>query len=226
MKRMTGTLVGVIWLGLGLAGATPAAYAHGGNTSLIHGCVNKNNGTLRIIAATGTCTSKETLLDWNIAGPAGPAGATGATGPAGPPSPPVLAVYDVNNTFVGDVVGMSGTSTDGAQRPYVAMKVGDVAFVLEVFRLRFFGNQRSVMFSAAGCSGSPYLSDNEEPLPYVVVVGNIAYVADSGAAVTNTFLASTRNDDGSCIASPLGSMAVLPALQVDLSVYSPPFIVK
>lgn len=41
--------------------------AHGGDTSLIHGCVGTgvlNQGRLRIISASGTCNSNETPLDW------------------------------------------------------------------------------------------------------------------------------------------------------------------
>ena len=46
--------------------------AHGGDTSRIHGCVDNRTGALRIVGATQNCTaSKETALDWNIAGPRG-----------------------------------------------------------------------------------------------------------------------------------------------------------
>ena len=66
--------------------------AHGGDTSRIHGCVDNRTGTLRIIGATQTCVaSKETALDWNIAGPTGPQGVQGAEGPAGPQGLPGIA---------------------------------------------------------------------------------------------------------------------------------------
>jgi len=64
--------------------------AHGGDTTRIHGCVSNSSGSLRIVAATGTCKSGETALDWNIVGPVGPIGSTGpqgATGPVGPVGP-------------------------------------------------------------------------------------------------------------------------------------------
>jgi len=92
MKRLMGTLVGVISLGLGLAPLTPPAYGHGGDTSLVHACV-KRNGGLRIIAPDGTCKKNETALDWSISGvpgpqgPQGPIGPQGATGPQGPAGP-------------------------------------------------------------------------------------------------------------------------------------------
>jgi Collagen triple helix repeat (20 copies) len=72
--------------------------AHGGDTTLIHSCVNQNGG-INIVGANQTCGQNQTALDWNIqgvagpigpqgiqgvAGPIGPTGATGATGTTGP----------------------------------------------------------------------------------------------------------------------------------------------
>ncbi len=91
-SRLLGTL------GAGLvvaAAATTFAFAHGGDAALIHACVAKANGDMRIVAAAEECRSSEYALDWNqkgepgapgaggAAGPAGPAGADGAEGPAG-----------------------------------------------------------------------------------------------------------------------------------------------
>ena len=46
--------------------------AHGGDTSRIHGCVDNRTGALRVVGATQNCTaSRETALDWSIAGPPG-----------------------------------------------------------------------------------------------------------------------------------------------------------
>lgn len=88
-------LVVAILIGASLGGVTRAS-AHGGNTALVHSCVSKANGSLRIIGATKQCSTKEYPLDWGIQGPSGPvgpqgpAGATGpagASGPAGPAGP-------------------------------------------------------------------------------------------------------------------------------------------
>ena len=57
---------------------------------VIHGCVARSNGKLRIVAVAGMCNSRtETPLDWNQSGPtSGPfqfVGFTTATvGPSGP----------------------------------------------------------------------------------------------------------------------------------------------
>jgi hypothetical protein len=61
--------------------------AHGGNTSLIHSCVNNTSGEIKIIAANATCPSNYRSLDWNIQGPAGAQGPIGPVGPLGPVGP-------------------------------------------------------------------------------------------------------------------------------------------
>lgn len=57
----------------------------------IYACKANAQGTIRMVTATATCSSKETKISWNTEGPMGPAGASGAAGPAGPagdPGPP------------------------------------------------------------------------------------------------------------------------------------------
>jgi hypothetical protein len=64
------------------------------NAGVISACYAKSGGTLRVLdASTGSCSSKETSLAWNVqgaqgeTGAIGATGATGATGPAGPVGP-------------------------------------------------------------------------------------------------------------------------------------------
>jgi hypothetical protein len=78
-----------------------AAFAHGGNTALVHSCV-KSSGAIRIVGARSKCHRGERALDWpksargargapglsgppGARGPTGLAGPTGATGAPGPP---------------------------------------------------------------------------------------------------------------------------------------------
>ncbi|MCU1496626.1 MAG: Collagen triple helix repeat protein [Acidimicrobiales bacterium] len=55
----------------------------------VHGCYNKTNGDLRVVARPTDCKSTERAVSWNKEGPAGdrgtagPKGDAGATGPAG-----------------------------------------------------------------------------------------------------------------------------------------------
>jgi hypothetical protein len=51
-------------LALALAGFAPAVGAHGGDPALVHSCVNKSSGEVKIIAPNGSCKPNETALDW------------------------------------------------------------------------------------------------------------------------------------------------------------------
>ena len=61
--------------------------AHGGNTTLIHSCVNNTSGEIKIVGANSNCPSNYRALDWNIQGPAGQQGTIGPAGPMGPVGP-------------------------------------------------------------------------------------------------------------------------------------------
>jgi hypothetical protein len=163
MKRLVGTLVGVISLGLGLAALTPPAYGHGGDTSLIHACVKKSNGALRIIAPSGTCKKIETALDWNVSGPA------------------PLAVYDANGNMVGPVTWASGENTNFVG---VAFTVGTRRFSLLVLSDEFQGNTNQVLFfESSDCSGPAFMDDpGPSPLLPGVIVGNDTIYIQDGAA--------------------------------------------
>ena len=73
LAAMTVALVGVggvAWSQIPADGTISACY--------------KNDGSLRLVGATDECTKRETLVQWNQAGPAGPAGPQGPTGERGP----------------------------------------------------------------------------------------------------------------------------------------------
>src|SRR5262249_57440645 len=55
--------------------------AHG---DIIHACVLRTTGALRIIDANKSCSPNERAIEWDQIGPAGPAGPAGPGGPAGP----------------------------------------------------------------------------------------------------------------------------------------------
>jgi len=52
-------------------------------TGVVHGCVAKKNGALRVIKTAKKCPAGATKLDWNITGARGPAGAPGTPGEKG-----------------------------------------------------------------------------------------------------------------------------------------------
>jgi collagen triple helix repeat protein len=70
-----------------------AVAAGSSDQAVIHACVHKSNGNVRVVNDAVACSSNETALNWNQDGPAGPqgspgpqgsAGSAGAQGPAGP----------------------------------------------------------------------------------------------------------------------------------------------
>lgn len=83
-KRFLYVMVLVIAVVLG---GVNMVLAHGGDLSLIHACVNRNSGAIRIVTATSTCAAKEYALDWGIVGPQGPKGDKGDPGIPGEPGP-------------------------------------------------------------------------------------------------------------------------------------------
>jgi hypothetical protein len=74
-----------------------AALASGGiawatipdSSGVIHGCYQTKQGTLRVIDTDKgqSCSSNESALNWNKAGPQGPKGGTGPQGPMGDTGP-------------------------------------------------------------------------------------------------------------------------------------------
>jgi hypothetical protein len=71
MKRSkTGWLfLGSVFV-LAIAVMTPAVYMHGGDPTLIHSCVNKSSGEIKIVGANATCKNNENALDWPATQPA------------------------------------------------------------------------------------------------------------------------------------------------------------
>jgi hypothetical protein len=71
---MTRSKTGWLFLGsvfvLALAVVTPAVYMHGGDATLIHSCVNKSSGEIKIVGANASCKNNETALDWPATSPA------------------------------------------------------------------------------------------------------------------------------------------------------------
>ena len=70
---MTRSKTGWLFLGsvfvLALAVVTPAVYMHGGDATLIHSCVNKSSGEIKIVGANASCKNNETALDWPATSP-------------------------------------------------------------------------------------------------------------------------------------------------------------
>jgi hypothetical protein len=116
---------------LAMAAAVPA---HAAN--VIHACVNKQNGAVRIVAAAANCKATETAVSWNMTGPTGPQGpqgpqgaqgpkgaqgsqgpqgAQGPTGPQGPQGPPGTGAIPANLTNLSNNLSTTGVAALGAE---------------------------------------------------------------------------------------------------------------
>jgi len=74
MKRSTGRwILGALVLVLALGGLVAAARAHGDDPALVHACINKSSGEIKIVAPNGSCKAHENAVDWPAtAGPPAP----------------------------------------------------------------------------------------------------------------------------------------------------------
>ncbi|HMH52320.1 MAG TPA: hypothetical protein VK548_18925 [Candidatus Acidoferrum sp.] len=69
-RSTTAAILLVSALVLSLAWATPEVAAHGGNAALIHSCVNKSSGEVKIVGPNSSCKPHENAVDWPGAAPA------------------------------------------------------------------------------------------------------------------------------------------------------------
>src|SRR5438270_12610860 len=85
MYKTRSLAASVVIIGLLMVGGALIRASIPAPGGVIHGCYQKNNGTLNIIdSAVATCKSGEIELLWNQTGPAGPIGTAGPAGPTGP----------------------------------------------------------------------------------------------------------------------------------------------
>lgn len=114
--------VGLMLLPLGV----PVARADGGDPAVVHACLQKNGGAVRIVGPAEACRSSEVAIHWGLVGPVGPAGSPGAPGPAGPPGP----ATDSSPLTVGVDCGVGQTVTaalaQGANRRAVTIVISGV----------------------------------------------------------------------------------------------------
>jgi hypothetical protein len=74
------------------------------HAEIIHACVLRATGALRIIDANKSCSPNERAIQWDQMGPAGPPGPIGPTGVAGPVGP----AGPIGPTGVAGPVGPAG----------------------------------------------------------------------------------------------------------------------
>lgn len=169
----TALVLGAMLL-VALVGGGTWALAHGGDPSLVHGCVDDVNGALRVVSPDGECSKKETPLDWTIQGPAGPQGPQGEPGVLGfyvrhnlggsCPSGyncPALAICDPEDVAVGG--GFEYSGTQGQQGVSVISSYPTQDFVWQVTISNFSGEDVEFKAYARCADLSPTVV---QPVPY------------------------------------------------------------
>ena len=166
---------------VGMIGSSLITYtfAHGGDTNLIHGCVRKITGVLRVVGANDTCLPTETALDWNIQGPPGPAG-------GGSNVPLVCPHCDLTRHADNDSVGtrLKGKDLSNAYLPSATL--GNADFSNINFSNAIFVNGR--------------LGDNDDPITNNLFMNDnftgaqLSAVQFLGADFTNANFTNARID--------------------------------
>lgn len=182
--------------------------AHGGDASLVHGCVNKNSGRARIVGANDECLPSESAVHWSGGGASS--------------SQTFFEVYDAMGAMVGPVVGLNGLD------PMVGFKVGEARFVLFMAQ-GFLAGSQPVYFQTPDCSPPGYLGPGWATLPSAGLgpVGQTLmrqiYIEDP-TAQSVTFRPASAAIAGWCFQWG-GSVTAAPALPV-LQIGPPPYTVR
>ncbi|HEV8673786.1 MAG TPA: hypothetical protein VGX21_07065 [Methylomirabilota bacterium] len=207
------------WAGQGVAtlttllGLVTLGWAHGGDPTLIHGCVQQGSSHVRIVGPFDVCRRTETAVDW-------PAG--GAVGPAATPSGS-LQVVDADGSPVGPVVSLQGLNA------VVAFKAGGQIVALQLIGDQLLGYD-AVWFGGAGCTGQAYVQSSESALRMTAIdnLGRV-YVDDGSSVPAMVTIGSYAfpNDTNTCFPGGFPLLVVPAALVADLeSTFTAPFRVE
>jgi hypothetical protein len=130
---------------LGGVGLLPTwAAAHGGDTSLLHACVQVSSGQLRLVMPDETCRPTEVPVDW-------PLSAAAAAAPSGP------QVADATGAIVGPVVGTNGpVGMPAASVVLVGVPLGTGLAVVPMGP-RGYAGEDALLYESSDCTGTPYL---------------------------------------------------------------------
>lgn len=89
--------------------------------NVINACYQKNDGTIRRIAAPGSCRSSEIALSWNITGPAGLQGPKGDPGPPAPTPSNTVVVAKSGGQFSSIQGAINSINNAGPGNPYLVL---------------------------------------------------------------------------------------------------------
>jgi hypothetical protein len=156
------------------------------------------------------------------------------------PTPKVYGLYDANNTYLGDVVGItygsasapgSGLTNGISYTTYLPSLDVLVPFVKSNGSLHVGGYPESIYYDGVDCTGSAYINTDDGAVPWtapwIVRALGITYKVD--APIVNPELVSTYNYN-TCVnsaGSGAGIVALIPVtLPFDPTTVALPFNVK
>jgi hypothetical protein len=204
---------------------------------------------MRILRVGEACKRNESLLVWNVQGPAGPQGAAGAPGPQGPAGgvgpqgvigltgPQGQRGLPSATTAPGlRVVDSLGQDVGGFLGDFYAIRdfpTGPIALTL--VRGGFVETGAHYYFESSDCTGAPYVSWGGAPRQPVrsadIGLGKAVWASDPLGSFTShsykTYFSGPPVIDGVCtVADVTGSFG--PALTLELSTLNlvPPFHVQ
>lgn len=231
------TQVQAVLVAASLAAIFPAtAHSNDSYGSVIHACVQRKSGEVRIVGPNWVCRRAEAAIQWNTTGPRGPQGPAGPMGPAGPAGPPgpqgpagpagpaglqgpqgdpglgARMVVDSAGQTVGTLLAAGEVVAQDAEGDVVLLPLTSGGFV-QSGNLTFF-------YESFDCSG-PRLLPQRGLFSTVLIDRNTAYYA-----TTFTMLAAhSQLFFGTCTGTTRTFFAG-EVHQTDLSVFTPPFSVK
>lgn len=208
----------------GISGGTAVAlsvlftvplFADGGNPTLMHACVKKQNGQVRIVEPNDNCLPPESSQHWAAGTQGNTAGSIGNSS---------FEVIDANGRLVGNASAAGGYMVFHLSGRVVRLFVGRDGFrsYLELY------------FASNDCTGTPWI---ESPSSHFVDNGSVAppgmtvYVPDPADVPTTNMVVGSLLRDGTCHPNPFpfGSVASLaPAVSlIDMStLFTPPFAAR
>jgi hypothetical protein len=228
------------------------AEPHGGDASVIHACIRRSDGRVRIVGRDSACLKGEKPIHWNITGPRGAAGPKGdkgdhglqgPRGPTGPQSPPRapgesgIAVYDGNGAKVGDVIDINLDFTGQfGGTAVIALALDGRFLALRATPSGFQGFHDRLRFESVDCSGTPFLDPRPSAVALIPPVavgppGNTVYVPGPDSS-TDTFVERSfivLHQPGRLCEQPVPSQRFgVPAMSViNLdALFIPPFSVR
>lgn len=206
----------------GISGGTAVAlsvlftvplFADGGNPTLMHACVKKQNGQVRIVEPNDNCLPLESSQHWAVGTQGNTAGNIGNSS---------FEVIDANGRLVGNFSGFG----------MVFHLFGRVV-LLGADRDGFRGGE--LYFESRNCTGTPWIivfpnsSSMLAPFGTVAPPGTTVYVSAADAS-TETFHAGSVYRERRCDLDPFpfGNVEVLPAVPlIDMdTLFTPPFAAR